>query len=80
MGPNILSLVESESLFLKSNNTLEYWHGVETSVLCREVVPISEVKKSIGMGLKQVSFVERSSLSRRVPYQRFHSTISTIGV
>ena len=24
------------------------------------------------MGLKQVSFIERSSLSRRIPYQRFH--------
>ena len=26
----------------------------------------------ISMGLKQVSFVERSFLSWRVPYQRFH--------
>ena len=37
-----------------------------------EVVPISEVKESISMGSKQVSFVERSSLSQRVPYRRFH--------
>ena len=28
------------------------------------------------MGLKQVSFVERSSLSRRVPYRRFHCTFT----
>ena len=27
------------------------------------------------MGLKQVSFVERSSLSQRVPYQRFHCIV-----
>ena len=32
---------------------------------CRGIVPISEVK-SISMGLKQVSFVERSSLFQRV--------------
>ena len=28
------------------------------------------------MGLKQVSFVKRSSLSKRVPYQRFHCILT----
>ena len=46
-------------------------YGVNDFVPCREVVPISEVS----MGLKQVSFVERSSLSRRVPYRRFDCII-----
>ena len=31
------------------------------------------------MGLKQVSFVERSSLSQRVPYRRFHCVHSNAG-
>ena len=38
-------------------------------VPCREVVPISMVSQ-------QVSFVERLSLSQRVPYQRLHCTLS----
>ena len=42
MGPTILSLVARSSLSLGSNNTLKYQHGVETSALCKEVVPISE--------------------------------------
>ena len=42
MGPTILSPVERSSLSRRSNNTLKYRHGVETSVLCREVAPISE--------------------------------------
>ena len=41
MEPTILSLVEGSSLSQRSNNTLKYY---ETSVPCREVVPISEVK------------------------------------
>ena len=50
-------------------------YGVNYFVTCREVVPISEgqiIHQSINMGLKQVSFVERSSLSQRIPYWRFH--------
>ena len=46
--------------------------GGNNSVPCREVVPISEVRKNNSMGSKQVSFVERSSLSQRVSYRRFH--------
>ena len=38
----------------------------------REAVPISEVHQSISMGSKQVFFVERSSLSQRVPYRWFY--------
>ena len=35
--------------------------------------------KYYSMGLKQVSFVERSFLSRRVPYRRFHCTTPYCG-
>ena len=49
-----------EGVPIGKNNTLK--HGVETSVPCREVVPILEVTKVL---VKQVSLVERSSLSWR---------------
>ena len=42
---------------------------VERSSLSRRS---NNYKKSISMGLKQVSFVERSFLSQTVLYQRFH--------
>ena len=45
--------------------------GANSFVSYREVVPISEVNNTL-MVPQQVSFVERSSLSQRVPYQRFH--------
>ena len=45
--------------------------GANSFVPCREVGPISEVKY-ISMVPQQVSFVERLSLSQRVPYRRFH--------
>ena len=41
-GADDLSFIERSSLCRRSNNTLKYWHGVETSVPCREVVPILE--------------------------------------
>ena len=40
MGPTILSFVGRSSLSRRSNKVLA--HGIETNVLCREVVPISE--------------------------------------
>ena len=46
--------------------------GANSSVPCREVVPISEVKLYTKVLPQQVSFVERSSLSQRIPYRRFH--------
>ena len=52
MGPTILSLVERSSLYRRSNNTLKYQHGVETSVFCREAVPISEVPLYYAKGPK----------------------------
>ena len=33
------------------------------------------IHENIGMVLQQVSFVERLSLSQRVPYQRFHCIV-----
>ena len=42
-------------------------YGANDFVPCREVIPMSEVKqytKVLAWGLKQVSFVERSSLSQ----------------
>ena len=42
MGARVLSLVERLSLSWRPDNRLKYQHGVETSVLCREVVPLSE--------------------------------------
>ena len=42
LGLIVLSLVERLSLSRRLNNTLKYEHGAATSVLCREVVPISE--------------------------------------
>ena len=41
-GIEKMSFVERSSLSLKSNKVLA--HGIETNVLCREVVPILEVK------------------------------------
>ena len=49
--------------------------GANSFVPCREVVPISEVKKYteiLAMVPQQVSFVEKLFLSQRVPYQKFH--------
>ena len=47
--------------------------GANSFVTCREVFPISEVNNtSISMVPQQVFFVERSSLSQWVSYQRFH--------
>ena len=40
-GKFVMGVLASSYGYLKQN-TLKYYHGIETSVLCREVVPISE--------------------------------------
>ena len=57
---------------------IDYSVTSEQGTLCgsnfdpfREVVSISEVKNTLKY-LQTSVFVERSSLSQRVPYQRFH--------
>ena len=49
-------------------------------VPCIERSPLSQRSTRISMGLKlkQVSSVERLSLSRRVPYWRFHCILCTV--
>ena len=42
-GANDMSLIERSSLSWRSNSTLKYEHGVEISVLCREIVPFSSI-------------------------------------
>ena len=47
-GASDLVPCERSSLSLRSNNTLKYLRGDETRVLCREVVPISELGSLVG--------------------------------